>query len=264
MMLDNENTALPSSDVVIEVCELSAVFRNGDGGLQALDQLSFLVHNQEFLCVLGPSGSGKSTLLRILAGLLPPTAGDVFIRGERLCGPKEGVGFVFQNANLMPWRSVLRNITLPLEVNGLPAASSSKRAQEMVELVGLDGFEDTLPRDLSGGMAQRVAIGRALVHDPDVLLLDEPFGALDALTRERMGIELLRIWQARRKTVIMVTHSISEALFLADRVLVLSHRPGKLRQDINVSLPRPRQDSMRYTQTFGNLARQLRTAIGEK
>jgi len=214
--------------------------------------------------VLGPSGSGKSTLLRILAGLLPPTIGDVFYRGERLSSPKEGIGFVFQNANLMPWRSVLRNITLPLEVNGLPAASSSKRAQEMVELVGLDGFEDTLPRDLSGGMAQRVAIGRALVHDPDVLLLDEPFGALDALTRERMGIELLRIWQARRKTVIMVTHSISEALFLADRVLVLSHRPGKLRQDINVDLPRPRQDSMRYTQTFGNLARQLRAAIGEK
>jgi NitT/TauT family transport system ATP-binding protein len=264
MMLDDKHAAPPSNDVVIEVCKLSAVFRNGDGGLQALDQLSFSVHDQEFLCVLGPSGSGKSTLLRILAGLLPPTTGDVFYRGERLSGPKEGIGFVFQNANLMPWRSVLRNITLPLEVNGLPAASSSKRAQEMVELVGLDGFEDTLPRDLSGGMAQRVAIGRALVHDPDVLLLDEPFGSLDALTRERMGIELLRIWQARRKTVIMVTHSISEALFLADRVLVLSHRPGKLRQDINVDLPRPRQDSMRYTQTFGNLARQLRAAIGEK
>ena len=264
MMLDNKYTAPPSNDVVIEVCQLSAVFRNGDGGLLALDQLSFSVHDQEFLCVLGPSGSGKSTLLRILAGLLPPTAGDVLYRGERLSGPKEGIGFVFQNANLMPWRSVLRNITLPLEVNGLPATSSTKKAQEMVDLVGLDGFEDTLPRDLSGGMAQRVAIGRALVHDPDVLLLDEPFGALDALTRERMGIELLRIWQARRKTVIMVTHSISEALFLADRVLVLSHRPGKLRQDINVNLPRPRQDSMRYTQTFGNLARQLRAAIGEK
>ncbi|MGB6422707.1 MAG: ABC transporter ATP-binding protein [Anaerolineales bacterium] len=263
-MLDNKYAVPPSNDVVIEVCELSAVFRNGGSGLHALDQLSFSVHDQEFLCVLGPSGSGKSTLLRILAGLLPPTEGDVFYRGERLSGPKEGIGFVFQNANLMPWRSVLRNITLPLEVNGLPAVNSSKKAQEMVELVALDGFEDTLPRDLSGGMAQRVAIGRALVHDPDVLLLDEPFGALDALTRERMGIELLRIWQARRKTVIMVTHSISEALFLADRVLVLSHRPGKLRQDINVSLPRPRQDSMHYTQTFGSLARQLRTAIGEK
>jgi NitT/TauT family transport system ATP-binding protein len=264
MMLDDKHTAPLSNDVVIEVCKLSAVFRNGDGGLQALDQLSFSVHDQEFLCVLGPSGSGKSTLLRILAGLLPPTEGEVLYRGERLSGPKEGIGFVFQNANLMPWRSVLRNITLPLEVNGLPARSSTKKAQEMVELVALDGFEDTLPRDLSGGMAQRVAIGRALVHDPDVLLLDEPFGALDALTRERMGIELMRIWQARRKTVIMVTHSISEALFLADRVLVLSHRPGKLRQDINVNLPRPRQDSMRYTQTFGNLARQLRAAIGEK
>jgi NitT/TauT family transport system ATP-binding protein len=225
--------------------------------------VSFEVQPQEFVCVLGPSGSGKSTLLRILAGLLRPTAGEVFFDGQHLEGPRRGIGFVFQKANLMPWRTVLENITLPLELGGTPRAQAVAKAREMVELVGLQGFAGSLPRDLSGGMAQRVAIGRALVHDPDVLLLDEPFGALDALTRERMGGELLRIWQARRKTVVMVTHSISEALFLADRVLVLSQRPGQLRLDLPVDLARPRQEGMRYMAAFGRLARQVRIAIGE-
>jgi NitT/TauT family transport system ATP-binding protein len=230
--------------------------------LPALERVSFQLCPQEFLCVLGPSGSGKSTLLRILAGLLPGTDGEVIFNGAQVSGPRRGVGFVFQRANLMPWRTVLGNITLPLELQHTPAETSRRRAQELVELVGLQGFEDTLPRDLSGGMAQRVAIARALVHDPDVLLLDEPFGALDALTRERMGDELLRIWQARQKTVVMVTHSISEALFLADRVLVLSPRPGRVILDLPVDLPRPRQDSIRYTAQFGELARRLRAAIG--
>ncbi len=248
---------------VLRVRNLSATFPNGNGGLRALERLSFDVVSQEFVCILGPSGSGKSTLLRILAGLLPPTSGEVFYRGERLAGPRREVGFVFQKANLMPWRTVVENITLPLELAGVPHAFAVAQAKEMVELVGLSGFENTLPRDLSGGMAQRVAIARALVHDPDLLLLDEPFGSLDALTRERMGGELLRIWQARRKTVVMVTHSISEALFLADRVLVLSGRPGRLCLDLPVDLPRPRQESMRYTPKFGNLARRMRQAIGE-
>ena len=248
---------------VLRVSALCAVFPNGNGGLQALDNISFEVRSQEFVCVLGPSGSGKSTLLRILAGLLLPTTGQVLFRGQRLDGPQRRTGFVFQKANLMPWRTVLENITLPLELEGLASSESRARAQEMVELVGLQGFEHTLPRDLSGGMAQRVAIGRALVHDPEVLLLDEPFGALDALTRERMGSELLRIWQARRKTVVMVTHSIAEALFLADRVLILSQRPGQLRLDLAVDLPRPREENMRYTPAFGDLARQVRAAIGD-
>jgi NitT/TauT family transport system ATP-binding protein len=250
-------------DPMIQVQALSAVFPNGNGGLQALDRLSFEVSYQEFLCVLGPSGSGKSTLLRILAGLLPPTMGQVIYAGRPLEGPRREMGFVFQKANLMPWRTVIENITLPLELEAMPYLEALRRAQEMVELVGLEGFESTLPRDLSGGMAQRVAIARALVHDPQVLLLDEPFGSLDALTRERMGSELLRIWQARRKTVIMVTHSISEALFLADRVLVLSQRPGRLCLDLDVDFPRPRQEQVRYTPLFGELARQVRAAIGE-
>jgi NitT/TauT family transport system ATP-binding protein len=162
----------------------------------------------------------------------------------------------------MPWRTVLQNITLPLEVQGLSQPAALARARELVELVGLQGFEAVLPRDLSGGMAQRVAIARALVHDPDLLLLDEPFGALDALTRERMGTELLRLWQTQRKTVVMVTHSISEALLLADRVLVLTPRPGRLRLDLQVDIPRPRDEETGYTPEFQGLARRLRAAIG--
>ncbi len=253
----------PSPTPVLVVDELSAVFPNDNGGLHALDRVSFEVCPQEFICILGPSGSGKSTLLRILAGLLPATGGKVLMNGEPVSGPRHGIGFVFQKANLMPWRTVLENIWLPLELIGFAPEQYLAAAQEMVELVGLQGFENSLPRDLSGGMAQRVAIARALIHDPNVLLLDEPFGALDALTRERMADELLNIWQKRRKTVIMVTHSISEALFLADRVLVLSQRPGQLKLDLVVDFSRPRQEEMRYTPQFGSLARQLRSAIGD-
>jgi NitT/TauT family transport system ATP-binding protein len=168
---------------------------------------------------------------------------------------------VFQNANLMPWRSVLENITLPLELRDQPPGHATRAAMELIELVGLQGFEDALPRDLSGGMAQRVAIARALVQDPNLLLLDEPFGALDAITRERMGGELLRIWTARRKTVFMVTHDISEALYLSDRVLVFTDRPAKIGLKLVVDLPRPRQEDIRYTAGFGRLAKKLRAAI---
>jgi NitT/TauT family transport system ATP-binding protein len=227
-----------------------------------LSDISFSVNTEDFVCILGPSGSGKSTLLRVLAGLLPPTRGEVIYQGHGLKGPRREIGFVFQKANLMPWRSVLENITLPLELEHVSRSRAEQQAQELVNLVGLDSFEDSLPRDLSGGMEQRVAIARALVYDPRILLLDEPFGALDALTRERMGSELLRIWQARRKTVLMVTHAIPEAVFLADRVLVLSPRPGKIRLDMTVNLPRPREEGMRYTAEFGEIAKQLRDAIG--
>jgi len=242
---------------VLSVRDLSVLFPDGNGGLHALGAVTFTVCQREFVCVLGPSGSGKSTLLRTLAGLLLPTTGEIAFAS----GPRPRIGFVFQQANLMPWRSVLENITLPLELERVPAETARQKAAEMIELVGLEGFEASLPRDLSGGMAQRVALARALIHDPDILLLDEPFGSLDALTRERMWGELSRIWQARQKTVIMVTHSISEALFLADRVLVLSARPGKVKLDLKVDLPRPRLDEMRYTQHFGRLARKLKEAI---
>ena len=248
---------MTASQPVLFANNLSAVFPDGNGGLHALGAVDFAICAREFVCVLGPSGSGKSTLLRILAGLIPPTTGEVRFEGHT--SPR--IGFVFQQANLMPWRSVLANITLPLEVEKVPTDEARQRAQEMIELVGLNGFETALPRELSGGMAQRVALARALVHDPDILLLDEPFGSLDALTRERMWTELSRIWYARQKTVIMVTHSIGEALFLADRVLVMSARPGKIKLDLQVDLPRPREEEVRYTPHFGDMARKLKEAI---
>jgi len=250
------------TDAIVTLHNLHVTFPNTNGGLAALENVSFSISSQEFVCLLGPSGSGKSTLLRVLAGLLEPTAGEVTFEGEPLTGPRRGVGLVFQNANLMPWRNVVENIALPLELQHTPQEQALAKAQEMTELVGLHGFDQALPRDLSGGMAQRVAIARALIHDPDLLLLDEPFGSLDALTREQMRLELLRIWELRRKTVLMVTHSINEALFLADRVLVLSPRPGRLRLELRVHLPRPRREEIVYTPEFGDLARQLRHAIG--
>jgi len=246
---------MPVQSPILTVRDLSAVFPDNNGGLQALERVSFEVRPREFVAVIGPSGSGKSTLLRILAGILRPTGGEVNFGNLR----QPRIGMVFQQSNLMPWRTVLENIMLPLELDR--DAEAMSRARELIELVGLDGFEDNWPRELSGGMAQRVAIARALIHDPDLLLLDEPFGSLDALTRERMWTELSRIWQARQKTVLMVTHSISESLFLADRVLVLTARPGRVKLDLKVDLPRPRADEMRYTAHFGKLARKLKEAI---
>ncbi|MBV6397599.1 MAG: Aliphatic sulfonates import ATP-binding protein SsuB [Anaerolineales bacterium] len=246
---------MTSVSPILTLRDIRVTFPDNNGGLRALDGVSFETFPREFVAVIGPSGSGKTTLLRTVAGLLAPTNGEV-----RFAHPsRPRIGMVFQQSNLMPWRTVIQNITLPLEMDGNSQARA--KAQELIELVGLQGFEDNWPRELSGGMAQRVAIARALIHDPDLLLLDEPFGSLDALTRERMGAELSRIWQARQKTVIMVTHSIGEALFLADRVLVLSARPGKIKLDLKVGLPRPRQDEMRYTTRFGKLARQLKDAI---
>jgi NitT/TauT family transport system ATP-binding protein len=249
---------MSSDPPVLQINHLSAIFPNGNGGLKALEDVSFSVFDQEFLCVLGPSGSGKSTLLRLIAGLIEPTSGELRFAG----GKRPRIGYVFQQANLMPWRTVLQNITLPLELEDQPAPKAQAQAEEMIELVGLQGFEKEYPRNLSGGMAQRVALARALIFDPEFLLLDEPFGALDAMTRERMGEELLHIWQARRKTVIMVTHSISEAIYLSDRVLVLTERPGKLCLDLPVALPRPRSEEVRYTPQFGEIAHRLRIAIG--
>jgi NitT/TauT family transport system ATP-binding protein len=244
--------------VSLRIQQLGIVFEDSNGGLRVLEDVSFNVHSREFLCVLGPSGSGKTTLLRLVAGLLPASTGQISFTQRK----QPRIGMVFQQANLMPWRTVLENIMLPLEVTGVSATYARKNAREMVDLVGLTGFEDSWPRDLSGGMAQRVALARALIHDPDLLLLDEPFGSLDALTRERMWTELSRLWQAQQKTVIMVTHSINESLFLADRVLVLTPRPGRVKLELSVDIPRPRNDDIRYTPHFGKLARRLKEAIG--
>ena len=253
-----DNPAQVPSEPVLKVRNLKMIFPGDNGGVKALQGVSFNVFPQEFVCILGPSGSGKSTLLRLLAGLLKPTAGEVIYTGRE----QPTISLVFQDANLMPWRTVLQNITLPLELQGASPEETRRRGEEWIEQVGLKGFENAWPAELSGGMAQRVAIARSLIQNPDLLLLDEPFGALDALTREKMGAELLDLWQSRRNTVLMVTHSISEALLLSDRVLVMTPRPGKISQDLIVDLPRPRTDAMRYTEHFGALARWLKNAIG--
>ena len=238
------------------------VYRSGQGELLALDGVGLAVEQGEFVSIVGPSGCGKSTLLRILGGLLVPTRGTVHLDGQPLSAPRRQVSYVFQKVNLMPWRTVLRNVTLPLEVAGVSRPAAEQRAQELLDLVGLDGFGGAYPRELSGGMAQRVAIARALVGEPEVLLLDEPFGSLDALSREQMNLELLRIWRARRVTAIMVTHDLQEAIFLADRVLVMSPRPGSIYAEVAVDLPRPRTLEVMYTEFFGALSRQVREAIG--
>lgn len=245
-----------SPGTLLQVDDLSLIYKDPQGDLEALHGVSFDLKDQEFLSVLGPSGSGKSTLLRVIAGLLQPSDGKVDFARENL-----RIGLVFQQANLMPWRTVLENILLPLEILGMDHEAAQVKASEMVRLVGLEDFVHAWPDDLSGGMAQRVAIARALIQDPDLLLLDEPFGALDALTRERMGTELLRIWQSSRKAVVLVTHSISEALLLSDRVLVLSPRPGRVTLDQKVPLTRPRSEDSRYSPEFIRLERKLRSSL---
>jgi NitT/TauT family transport system ATP-binding protein len=251
----------PGSGPILRADRISVTFPSLQGGLEALDDVSFEVGRGEFVCVVGPSGCGKSTLLRVLSGLLLPTGGQVYLRGEPLNGPCRDVGIVFQKANLMPWRTTLQNITLPLEIQGMNAALARQRAAELIRLVGLEGFDQNYPHELSGGMAHRVAIARALIHDPEILLLDEPFGSLDALTRERMNLELLRIWQARRKTVVMVTHNIQEAVFLADRVIVMTVRPGRVTASLPVMLPRPRSQDVIYCDAFTALARRVRDSL---
>ncbi|RLI17939.1 ABC transporter ATP-binding protein [Candidatus Bathyarchaeota archaeon] len=247
---------MPSQDT-IQLQHIGLVFDDQNGYLHVLDDINVHIRPQEFLCVLGPSGCGKTTLLRVLAGLDEANKGKVIFPGKH--SPR--IGIVFQESNLMPWRTVLENILLPLELKGTSLKEAQALALNLIELVDLQDFQDVWPRSLSGGMAQRVAIARALIQDPDLLLLDEPFRSLDAITREQMGTELLRVWQARRKTVVMVTHSISEALLLADRVLVLTQRPACVRLDLVVDLERPRHEETRYSKHFQDLAKQLRAAI---
>jgi NitT/TauT family transport system ATP-binding protein len=240
---------------------VSHAYRGENGALPVLHDVSFELARDELVCLVGPSGCGKSTLLHILSGLLPPTGGRVLLDNEPVTRPRRRIGHVFQQANLMPWRTVLENIALPLELIGQPRNEREAAAEAMIELVGLGGFSSAYPADLSGGMAQRVAIARALVAKPEVLLLDEPFGALDALTRDLLAEELLRIWQAVHGTVLMVTHSIPEAILLADRVLVMSPRPGHIDAVFPVDLPRPRTSDMLHSPPAGDLARRIRGAI---
>ena len=215
----------------------------------------------EFVSVVGPSGCGKSTLLKILAGLLPASDGEAQLGGTPIEGPRKDIGVVFQSPVLFPWRSVLGNVLLPVDVQQLGRERLSRRAFDLLDLVGLRGFEHRFPWQLSGGMQQRVALVRALIHDPALLLMDEPFGALDALTRETMNVELQRIWLERRKTVVFITHSTSEAVFLGDRVVVMTPRPGRVQDVLEVVLPRPRSLEIMNTETFGVYVQRIRRAL---
>ncbi|MFZ3069868.1 MAG: ABC transporter ATP-binding protein [Anaerolineaceae bacterium] len=250
-----------SPEIALDVRGLTVNFVENDGSLEVLDNLSFAVEQKAFVCVIGPSGGGKSTLLRTLGGLLKPTSGEILF--PQHASQNQQTGLVFQKPNLMPWRTLYENISLPLELASKPKAEINRITAEMIELVGLSGFEKSYPHELSGGMAQRVAIARSLVQDPEILLLDEPFGQLDALTRERMGEELLRIWGEKRKTVLMVTHSIPEAIYLADRVLVMTSRPAQISLDMPIGLSRPRRQEVRYTPEFGHLSQLVHERLSQ-
>ncbi len=235
---------------LITVAGLSKTYRTRSGeDVVALRDVSFDLHEHEFVTVVGPSGCGKSTLLRILAGILRGSAGTLQLAGRPIDGPRRDVGVVFQAPVLLPWRTVLANVMLPAELQGLRGDAVEQRARRLLELVRLDGFEAKYPNELSGGMQQRVGISRALVHDPTLLLMDE---------REFMNLELLRIWQENRKTILVVTHSIPEAAFLADRVIVMTARPGRIAEIIDVALPRPRTLDMMNTPAFGQFVQAIR------
>lgn len=229
--------------------------------LEAIRAVTLNVADGEFVSLLGPSGCGKSTLLMMVAGLTDVTAGEIVINGTPVRGPRREIGVVFQSPVLLPWRTVLQNVMFPVELLKLPEQEYRARALDLLRMAKIDDFLDSLPRQLSGGMRQRAAICRALVHNPSILLMDEPFSALDAITRDEMAIELLRIWQANRKTVVFVTHSIREAVLLSDRVLVMGRRPATIIEEVRVDLPRPRSIAMTEEEGFNRLVRHLRGAI---
>jgi NitT/TauT family transport system ATP-binding protein len=252
--------ALVDTDV-IRLDGVRVSYPSDTGAVLALDGVSLSARDGEFVAVVGPSGCGKSTLLKLIGGLLMPNAGSVRVEGAPVRGPGGSVGIVFQSPLLMPWRSVLDNILLQIEVRGRRKADYVAQAQQLIDLVGLTGFAQRKPYELSGGMQQRVGLCRALIHDPGLLLMDEPFGALDAMTREAMNAELQRIWMERRKTVLLITHSISEAVYLADRVLVMGPRPGRIVGEVVVDLPRPRTLDMSETVAFSRLAGDVRRRL---
>jgi NitT/TauT family transport system ATP-binding protein len=234
----------------IEVRGLRIAYETARGDVLAVDGLDLSIQPGEFVCLLGPSGCGKSTTLMAIGGLVGRSAGDIIIEGEPIDGPNANTAIVFQEFALMPWLSVLDNVAFGLRLQHIGAAARRNRAQQCIEMVGLAGFEHAYPHELSGGMKQRVGIARALAVDPKILLMDEPFGALDAQTRELMGMELLKLWDRERKTVVFVTHGIDEAIYLGDRVVVMSGRPGRVKQEITIDIPRPRDQKIHTLPAF--------------
>jgi NitT/TauT family transport system ATP-binding protein len=260
--MESQRVMAASAPPIIAVDRLTKTYRTvAAETVAALSHVSLDIAPGEFVSVVGPSGCGKTTLLRILAGLVDQFEGDVSVRGVKLRGPTRSIGVAFQDANLLPWRTVLQNVMLPVQVLRLDAAASLRRAHALIELVGLGGFEAKLPHELSGGMRQRVSIARALIHDPEILLMDEPFGALDAMTRDAMNLELSRIWADSGKTVLLITHSIPEAVFLSDRVFVMSSRPGRIVAEVAIALPRPRPLELMAAAAFGDYVLEIRNSL---
>jgi NitT/TauT family transport system ATP-binding protein len=255
----------------LELAEVNKVYQTRRGEVEALKDVNLSIGRGEFISLVGRSGCGKTTLLRILSGLLPPTSGSVLAAGKSIWKGTsrddealKQFGLVFQEANLFPWFSVVENIALPLKLRGVGKSARRARAEELCAQVGLHGFEGAYPRELSGGMRQRAAIARALSYDPSILLMDEPFGALDALTRDKMNLELQSIHAAAGATVVFVTHSITEAVFLADRVVLLTPRPGRIRSVTPVPLPRPRSLETQSSPQFQEIVRDLRVQLDEE
>lgn len=249
------------SQYILQAEAISKTFDTGSNVVNAVAHINLNVTAGEFLCIVGPSGCGKTTLLQMLGGLITPSSGRVRLDGVHLTEPPPNISFVFQKPNLMPWRTVVDNIMLPLQIQGVPASQARRRARDTLALVGLTEFAGALPKELSGGMEQRIAVARALIQQPRILLLDEPFAALDALTRERLNEEVLRLWRHQQLTAVMVTHNIRDAVLLADRVLVLSPRPATVSAEFRIDLPRPRPPAIQYTEAFGGLAYEVRQAI---
>lgn len=245
----------------ISADQASKTYTTRSGLVHAVQGASFSAREGQFISLLGPSGCGKSTLLMMLAGLESASSGRLVLAGEPVVGPRRDTGVIFQDATLLPWKSVLDNVLFPVDILKLPRGQYIDRARELLERVGLGGFEEKRPHELSGGMRQRVAICRALVHDPKVLLMDEPFSALDAITRDQMNVVLSELLERYRKTVIFVTHSIREAVYLSDRVLVMGGRPSSMLLDLEIPFPRPRPFEIEETQEFGGYCRTLRLTI---
>jgi NitT/TauT family transport system ATP-binding protein len=240
----------PAVASLIDVRSITKIYRSGSTEVRALDDISLAIAPGEFVSVLGPSGCGKTTLMMIVVGLTDADCGEVHIDGRRVTKPYTDLGIVFQNAELLEWRTAIQNVLLQIEIRRLPLRDYLPRAMELLGQVGLDGFADSYPSGLSGGMKQRVALCRALVHDPEILLMDEPFGALDALTRDQMNLDLQHLWLEKRKTAILITHSIDEAVFLSDRIFVMTPRPGRIAEEVRVDLPRPRALDIKDTPAF--------------
>jgi NitT/TauT family transport system ATP-binding protein len=252
------STGESGARAVIEIDGITKTYRTVDGDVPSLRPVDMNVQDGEFVVIVGPSGCGKTTLLKMIAGLLRPSSGEIRVGGRAVTRPHRDVGIVFQSPLLLPWRCVLDNVMMPVEVKRLPRAVYRKRALDLIKMVGLDGFEQKYPWQLSGGMQQRVSICRALVHDPKIVLMDEPFGALDAMTRERMNVELQRIQLETRKTALLITHSIPEAVFLGDRVLVMTARPGTIAAVYDIPLPRPRSLDVMADPVFVELTQRIR------